>query len=148
MHFPSDPHQPGPMFFFTPRKCGLFGVSCEGMPKQVNSLIDKEVAPSKGSNAVINYLHHFLCFSNYGVGKTYVDLHGDNCSVQNKNNFVLWYCAQTSPDHFLITGHTNVGLNWCFGLVKQCFRKTNVDPLSDIAMVVRDSFHVKQVNIP
>ncbi|XP_047246940.1 uncharacterized protein LOC124883730 isoform X2 [Girardinichthys multiradiatus] len=35
MHFPSNPLQPGPMYFLTPRKCGLFGVSCEGLQKQV-----------------------------------------------------------------------------------------------------------------
>ena len=43
-----------------PRKCGLFGVSCEGMQKQVNFLIEGE--------QVISYMHHF--FSNFGVGET------------------------------------------------------------------------------
>ena len=27
-HFPSDPFQPGSIYFLTPRKCGLFGVCC------------------------------------------------------------------------------------------------------------------------
>ncbi|MED6279015.1 hypothetical protein CHARACLAT_030169 [Characodon lateralis] len=40
MHFASNPLQPGPMYFLTPRKCGLFGVSCEGLQKQGNFLID------------------------------------------------------------------------------------------------------------
>ncbi|KAK6186744.1 hypothetical protein SNE40_006022 [Patella caerulea] len=34
VHFPSDPWQPGPMYFLTPRKCGLFGVCCEGIPSR------------------------------------------------------------------------------------------------------------------
>lgn len=50
--------------------------------------------------------------------------------------------------HFLIAGHTKFGPDWCFGLVKQCFRRTRVDTLSDIAAVVRNSSPVKQVNIP
>ncbi|KAK5609770.1 hypothetical protein CRENBAI_023008 [Crenichthys baileyi] len=54
MHFPSNPLQPGPMYFLTPRKCGLFGVSCEGLQKQVNFLIDEGMSSGKGSNEVIS----------------------------------------------------------------------------------------------
>ncbi|KAK6323529.1 hypothetical protein J4Q44_G00058680 [Coregonus suidteri] len=135
--------QPGPIYFLTPHKCGLFCVCCEGIP-QVNYLIDEGMSSSKGSSAVINYMHHFF---NYGVGETRVDLNCDNCSGQNKNKFVLWYCAwwtmhklHPSLDlHFLITGHTKFALDWCFGLIKQCFRKTRVNTLSEIAGVVKDS---------
>ena len=35
VHYPSDPQQPGPMYFLTPRKCAIFGVCCEGVPRQV-----------------------------------------------------------------------------------------------------------------
>ena len=35
VHFPSSPQQPGPIFFLTPRKCGIFGVNCEGVSQQV-----------------------------------------------------------------------------------------------------------------
>lgn len=35
VHYPCDPLQPGPMYFLTPRKCAIFGVSCEGLPRQV-----------------------------------------------------------------------------------------------------------------
>ncbi|KAK6315674.1 hypothetical protein J4Q44_G00131980 [Coregonus suidteri] len=70
------------------------------------------MSSSKGSSTVINYMHHF--FTNYGVGETRVDLICDNCSGQNKNKFVLWYCAWRTMHnlhhrldlHFLITGHT------------------------------------------
>ncbi|MEQ2246257.1 hypothetical protein ILYODFUR_036548 [Ilyodon furcidens] len=58
MHFPSNPLLPGPMYFLTPRKCGLFGVSCEGLQKQVNFLIDEGMSSGKGSNEVISYMHH------------------------------------------------------------------------------------------
>ena len=35
VHIPSDPLQPGPMYFLTPRKCALFGICCEAIPRQV-----------------------------------------------------------------------------------------------------------------
>jgi len=47
VHYPSDPLQPGPMYFLTPRKCGLFGINCEAIPRQVNYLIDNGYASQK-----------------------------------------------------------------------------------------------------
>ncbi|KAM9472987.1 uncharacterized protein ACWYII_008090 [Salvelinus alpinus] len=41
--------------------------------------------------------------------------------------------------HFLITGHTKFACDWCFSLIKQRFRKTRVNTLSEIAGVVKDS---------
>ena len=35
VHYPSNPLQPGPVYFLTPRKCGVFGVSSEGVNQQV-----------------------------------------------------------------------------------------------------------------
>ena len=35
VHFPSNPLQPGPLYFLVPRKCGIFGVHCEGVRQQV-----------------------------------------------------------------------------------------------------------------
>ncbi|KAI4799946.1 hypothetical protein KUCAC02_016484 [Chaenocephalus aceratus] len=96
VHYPSDPLQPGPIYFMVPRKCGLFGVCCEGVPQQVNYLIDEAHCSSKGSNAVIAYLHHF--FSQYGLGEKNVHLHCDNCSGQNKK--------QIPPLH--VPPHTSV----------------------------------------
>jgi hypothetical protein len=46
--------------------------------------------------------------------------------------------------HFLITGHTP---DWCFSLIKQRIRKTRVNTLSVISVVVKDST-VTGVNIP
>ncbi|KAK7506042.1 hypothetical protein BaRGS_00002764 [Batillaria attramentaria] len=52
VHYPNDAAQPGPLYFLTPRKCGIFGIHCEGLSQQVNYLIDESVSSSKGSNAV------------------------------------------------------------------------------------------------
>ena len=35
VHLPSNPLQPGPIYFLTPRKCGIFGVCREGIQLQV-----------------------------------------------------------------------------------------------------------------
>src|SRR5688572_16746690 len=81
--------QPGPIFFRTPRKCGIFGIMAEGLPKQVNYLIDEAVSCGKGANVVISLIHHY--FKNYGLGEKTVILNADNCSGQNKNLAMLWY---------------------------------------------------------
>ena len=67
MHYPSDPLQPGPVFFLTPRKCSIFGVHCEAFPRQVNFLCDEAGDCGKGSNTVISQLHFF--FENHRLGK-------------------------------------------------------------------------------
>ena len=33
VHYPSDPQQPGPIYFLTPRKCAVFGINCEALPR-------------------------------------------------------------------------------------------------------------------
>ena len=87
VHYPHNPLQPGPMYFKTARKCAIFGVCCEGIPRQINYLIDESVDTGKGANTVISLLHHF--FGHHGLGEVEVDLHADNCAGQNKNNIVL-----------------------------------------------------------
>jgi hypothetical protein len=153
VHLPSNPLQPGPIFFLVPRKIGLFGVCCEGLPRQVNFLIDEARLISKGSNAVVSFLHHF--FERYGLGETDVHLHCDNCSGQNKNKFVLWYLAwrvavglhKSITLNFLVTGHTKFAPDWCFGLVKQAFRRHVVDSVSCLASVVNGSASCNQAAI-
>ena len=66
VHYPSNAAQPGPLYFLTPRKCGTFGICCEGLPQQVIHLTDEAVSTSKRSNAVISYLQH--SFAHYEVG--------------------------------------------------------------------------------
>ena len=130
----------------------MFGICCEGIPQQVNFLIDEVPCASKGSNSVISYLDYFV--SNFGQGKCTVPLHCDNCSGQNTNQYMLWYllyrcCMGLHREitlNFLITGHTKFAPDWCFGLFKQAFRRNCVSCLNDIAAVVNSST-VSGVNI-
>ena len=150
VHYPCDPLQPGPMYFLTPRKCGIFGVCNEALPRQVN-LLKEARDTSKGANNIISKLHYF--FAVHGFGEQDVYLHADNCTGQNKNNALIHYLAwrvivgvhRNITLSFLVVGHTKFSPDWCFGLFKKRFRRTKVGTLSDIARVVEEC---ASVNIP
>ncbi len=145
VHYPSDPMQPGPIFFLTPRKCSIFGVCCEALPRQVNFLTDEASECGKGANIVISQLHYF--FTHHGLGEKEVYLHCDNCTGQNKNSamlhYLLWRCMTGLHTKitlsFLVVGHTKFSPDWCFGLVKCLYRRTKIGSLKDIAQVVSGS---------
>lgn len=146
VHFPSSKLQPGPMYFLVPRKCDIFGVCCKALPQQVNYLIDEGMRTSKGSNAVISYLHHFWHLG-LRLGEMALHLNCDNCSGQHKNKFMLWYLCwcvicklhQSVSLNFMILEHTKFAPDWCFGLLKQRYRHSKVSMLADIASVVNSS---------
>lgn len=145
VHIPSNPMQPGPIYFKTPRKCGIFGVMCEAIPRQVNYLIDEASDVGKGANTTISYIHHYL--ENHGLGEAHVHLHADNCPGQNKNNFFLWYLAwrtiiqlhDSIGYSFLITGHTKFGPDRCFGIIKRSYKVSYVSSLYEFAQLVESS---------
>ena len=145
VHYPSNPQQPGPIYFLTPRKAAIFGVCCEPIPRQVNFIIDEASDMGKGANTVVRTLD-FL-FSHHGLGEATASLHADNCSGQNKNNTMMQYLMwrvltglhQTISLHFKMTGHTKFPPDACFGLIKRRFRPTNVSSLDDLAHVVNES---------
>ena len=130
VYIPSNPLQPGPAYFKTPRKCEIFGVCCEGSRIQVNYLIDEGESIGKGANSIISYLHHYLDI--YGVGEEHLQLQADNCVGQNKNNpmiqYLAWRCytkKNTSCSiHFMLVGHTRFSPDQYFGMIKRKYRKT------------------------
>ena len=142
--YPNDSLQPGPMYFLTPRKCAIFGVCCESIPRQINYLIDEAVDMGKGSNAIVSMLHHF--FENHGLGEERVHLHADNCGGQNKNaimvQYLLWRVMTGLHEEitlsFMIPGHTKFSPDWCFGLLKK-YRRTKIGGLTDMVGVVNES---------
>ena len=145
VHYPDDPLQPGLIYFLTPRKCAMFGLHCEAIPRQVTYLCDEAVDTGKGSNSVVSQLHHY--FQVHGLGEANAYLHADNCAGQNKNNIVLRYLLwrvmtgqhKSITFSFLLTGHTKFAPDWCFGLIKRLYRCTKVSCLDDIVKVVEAS---------
>ena len=145
VHYPSDPLQPGPIYFLTPRKCTVFGVNCEAIPRQENFLTDEAGECGKGANAVVSRLHYF--FDHHGLGEKDVYLHADNYVGQNKNNTMIHYLIWRTLTHqhrnvtisFLPVGHTKFSPDWCFGLFKCLYRRTKVGNLHSIATVANKS---------
>ena len=145
LQYPNNPLQPGAVYFKSLRKCGLFGVNCEALGKQVNYLIDEAVTCGKGANSVISYFHHFL--GAYGLGEVKLHIHADNCSGQNKNSamihYLLWRVMTAQHEDitlsFLIAGHTKFAPDRGFGLLKRQYRKMKVDSLTDLQKMVLES---------
>ena len=88
LHYPTNPQQPGPIYFKTARKCGIFDIVNKASGTQFNYLIDEAVSSGKGANTTISYVHNYLeC---HGMGETTAYFHADNCTGKvNKSNIVL-----------------------------------------------------------
>ncbi|XP_064390673.1 uncharacterized protein LOC135338462 isoform X2 [Halichondria panicea] len=153
VHFPSNPLQPGPIYFLTPRKCAVFGIACEAIPRQINFLCDEAGDCGKGANTVISQLHYF--FEHHSLGEKEVYLHADNCTGQNKNNAMIQYLAWRvlTKRHtkitlsFLVVGHTKFTPDWCFGLFKRLYRRTSIGSLKDMSQVVERSAVCNEVQL-
>ncbi len=151
--YPSNPQQPGPAYFKSARKCGVFGVTCEPLSFQVNYLIDENDDPGKGANATVSMLHHFL--DSHSVHEEHLKLHADNCVGQNKNNILMQYLMwrlwtgrnKTIEISFMLTGHTKFAPDRFFGVLKKRYRHTFVSTLDELVDVVKKSMVCGQ-NIP
>ena len=145
---PSSARQVGPIYFKTPRKVQLFGVCSEGIPKQVNYLLDEATTigqdgkKSHGANTIVSLLHHF--FQVHGHGEKGCQLHADNCAGQNKNKTVMAYLAwrcmvglhEKISLSFMIAGHTRCLVDGCFGHLKRKYRCSDVFTLEQLANTV------------
>ena len=153
LQIPHMPQQVGPIYFKTPRKCHLFGVCCEGIPQQINYLIDEKDLTGKGVNETISYLEHY--FKEFAIKARKVYLHCDNCRGQNKNNYLMQYlCMRTIlrlndniECSFMIPYHTRFGPDWCFGLIKLRYKRSYVSSASQLGDVVLGST-TKNINVP
>ena len=125
MHYPSNPQQPGPLYFKTPRKCGIFGVCAEGSNTQLNYLIDEAHTCGKGVNSIVSMVHHYLQHLTHSEEN--IRLQADNCVGQNKNNAMVGYLAwrvmvglsKSCELSFMIPGHTWFSPGRFFGLIKR-----------------------------
>ena len=97
VNFPFDAQQTGPAYFKTARKCGIFGVTCDGKAEQVNYLINEAENPGKGADCTLSLVHHYL--ENYGCAEDNLVLHADNCTRQNKLQFSICYGEANTKLH-------------------------------------------------
>lgn len=144
-YYPYEDQQVGPIYFKTPRKAQLFGVCCEGIPRQTNYLIDEADFLEKDANTVISLLDHFFAY--HGIGEKYACLTADNCVGQNKNNAVLHYLIYRTiaglHDNielsFMLVGHTKFVPDGYFGLIRRIYRRSRVYTYEDLKQTILDS---------
>lgn len=152
VHIPSNPLQPGPIYFLVPYKIGIFGVMCETVKKQLNYLIPESTSTSKGSNLVVSLFDHYLNHHSFGEQVMYI--HADNCVAQNKNNILMGYLAWRVSTHknlkivlsFLPVGHTKFSCDWAFGLLKKKFRVTYISSIDEFERSIEQSTPTSKVN--
>lgn len=145
LQYPFEDQQVGPIYFKTPRRAQLFGVCCEGIPRQVNYLIDEADFLEKNANTVISLLDHFFAY--HGLGEKVAYLTADNCVGQNKNNALIQYLTyrilaglHTRIElSFLVVGHTKFSPDGYFGLIKHCYRRSKVYTLEQLKSVINAS---------
>ena len=92
----------------------------------------------KGANTIISMVHHFF------------EVH----SFSNKNWYMMYYLMwrmltglhDEIKFSFLPVGYTKFAPDWCFGLMKQCFRHTKIGDIDDTANSMSQSsfFNVPQ----
>jgi len=78
--------RPGPIYFKTPSKCGIFGITNDAIPRQVNHLIEEAVDVGKGANSTISYVHQH--FANHGLGHTLIYM---QTTVQDRTKITTFY---------------------------------------------------------
>ena len=100
---------------------------------------------SHGPNAVASMLHHHL--EHNSKPSVSLCLHADNCCGQNKNRTVLACLAwrvfvglnQEIQLDFMRVGHTRCFVDAGFGLLKQKYRRGDIDTVAQRAQVIKDS---------
>ena len=123
---PTYPDQVGQLYFLAGRKVQIFGITDEGTRSQHTYLVDETFSVGKGSSAVISMVDHFLLNFPYKIEK--LCLSCDNCGGQNKNKYLMSYCAwlvackgfgvrQVDVD-FMQPGHTKFSPDGFFGKFK------------------------------
>lgn len=152
IHIPSNPLQPGPIYFLVPFKIGIFGVMCDTVNKQMNFLIPESVSITKGSNLIVSLFHYYLEHHSHGEDTMFI--HADNCVGQNKNNILLGYlcwrvCKGMNKEivlSFMPVGHTKFSCDWAFGLLKKKFRVSHVSCIEEVVGCIEKSTPVTKVN--
>ena len=67
IYFPLDPLQADPIYFLTTKKCSVFGVCYEAIPRQIDFITDGSGETGKGANAMISRRRFF--YKNHGLGE-------------------------------------------------------------------------------
>lgn len=152
-HFqlPHHSRQMGPTYFVQLRRVQVFGVRIDGLSRQMNYVIDEDQTIGQdgtltnGPNAVISMLDHALTENGFGERKCF--LHADNCSGQNKNQYMLGYlCWRVMTGRheeieysMQIPGHTRCLVDSGFAHIRKLFRRSDVDSVGQFHTLINKS---------
>jgi hypothetical protein len=139
-HFGST--QPGETYFYTPLILYLFGVVDTSNHDHLIGHLFREGDGKKGGNSVssllIKTLRHLKIIQEDDDGQPItggeLNVFFDNCTGQNKNNYVLWLVPylveagyfKTVNFNFLVVGHTKNPCDRRFNNVKRIYNKSNI----------------------
>ena len=134
VHYPSDPLQPGPIYFLTPQKCGIFWVCCEAIPRQINYLTDEANDTGKGPTALSAC--YTICLRSMAWER-----HWCTCMLTTVSARIRIILSYLVDDGWAPSANRlrKFSPDWCFGLLKQRFRRTRVGCLADLEQVVNIS---------
>lgn len=114
----------------------MFGIHSENEQAMAN-FVFSERAGGKGPNEVISMIEEYLrqkqIITDERSNSNKVTLYADNCSGQNKNNFVLKFLLLLTDAGFLqevnykfyVRGHTKNACDRGFGVIKKKFNREN-----------------------
>ena len=154
---PHQSRQVSQLYFLNPLRVNCFGICNDGLKSQMNYLFDEsqtigiDNGKCHGANNVVSMLDDY--FDHHGLGERVCHCHADNCGGQNKNKTVVHYfCYRTSIGlhdeinyHFLEPGHTKCICDACFGKIRQLYRRSDVDTVSQLSNVVSKSAKINSV---
>jgi hypothetical protein len=143
---PSAANTPSQWYFMSLWAVNVFGIYYANRKIQYNFVYGEDVA-GKGSEEVISMLSYFLD-KIVGLQKPKrLTLYADNCTGQNKNNFVAKYLLSLVHTDtlervdlkFFVKGHTKNAVDRGFGHVRKKFAKTDVWTMDQLVRLVDDA---------
>ncbi|ETP40722.1 hypothetical protein F442_11999 [Phytophthora nicotianae P10297] len=143
---PSIASTPSQWYFCSLLSVSCFGIFCENDGIQTNYLYD-ETASGKGSDQIISMLEHFLLTKVLSEGKNRLTVYADNCSGQNKNNYVIKFLlAQVDMGllkhvdyKFFVKGHTKNSCDRGFGHFRKHVAKEDCYTVAHVVDAVKEA---------
>ena len=126
--------QPGAVYFFVPLNVYCLGIiDCNSIKDYFYAYMYLEAEGGRSGNEVVTLIMKYLSDKGYSDGTTQFNLFiiMDNCSNQNKNNYVLHLPTYLTMNKkfekvqiiFLIAGHTKNTADRLFNLMRLDYRK-------------------------
>ncbi|EGZ25716.1 hypothetical protein PHYSODRAFT_247836 [Phytophthora sojae] len=152
---PSVANTPSQWYFCSLLSVSCFGIYYENDGAHTNYIYDENTS-SKGSDQINSMLAHFIETKLVPSGKTKLTVYTDNCSGQNKNNYVIKFLLTLVDmgifEHvdfkFFVKGHTKNSCDRAFGHIRkhlasaECWTMQHVIDAVDAASANSVTVHV------